>query len=232
MTTPNSPNPVIQVGKSRGNTIINPQPGMFIEPVVVVDNNGNALSISQGGAIPTYGVLNPQTLGVYDFSEANVPGTVASNTICTLYNPAASTRVLIIGGVFISTVNSASSSSTVPLRGWRFYGQPTGGTIQPSTDGGSVVTKLVNAYPDPVAEVRNNNPTVTLATAVWNTPPSVTNGIGGGTFVHQVEVPPAGGPFVLLPNEGIAANIASGTANQIWNFSIVWAEAPIVQPIP
>lgn len=232
MTTPASPNPVIQVGKSRGNAIINPQPGMFIEPVIVVDNNGNALSISQGGAIPTYTVLNPQTLGVYDFSIAAQIGVVTSNTFMTIFNPVSSTRVIIIGGVFISTSNSGSSGTTNPMRGWRFYGQPTGGTLEVSTGVSSVVTKLVNAYPDPVAELRINNPTVTLATAIFNTPSAVTNGVGGGTFVHQVEVPPAGGPFVLLPNEGIAINNAGGTANQVWNISIVWAEAPIVQPIP
>lgn len=232
MTTPASPNPVIQVGKSRGNAIINPQPGMFIEPVIVVDNNGNALSISQGGAIPVYDTLNPQTLGVYDFSLANLVGTVASNTFVTLYNPSNSTRVIVLGGVFVSTVNSASSGATTPTRGWRFYGQPTGGTVQPTTDGTSVVTKLNNLYPDTISELRTNNPTVTLATAIWNTPPAVTNGVGGGTFVHQVEVPPSGGPFILLPGEGVAVNNASGSANQIWNISLVWAEAPIVQPIP
>jgi hypothetical protein len=205
---------------------------MFIEPVIVVDNNGNALSISQAGAIPVYDTLNPQTVGVYDYSIAGVPGSATSFTFMTVYNPANSTRVLILGGVFVSTVNTASSGTANPTRGWRFYGQPTGGTLQISTGASTVITKLNNLYPDPVAEVRTNNPTVTLATAIWNTPATVTNGVGGGVFVHAVEVPPSGGPFVLLPGEGVAINNAAGTVNQNWNISAVWAEAPIVQPIP
>ena len=48
--------PSLLIGQSRGNTIVNPEPGMFIEPVVLADTSGNVASFTATGALTTSAV--------------------------------------------------------------------------------------------------------------------------------------------------------------------------------
>ena len=185
--------------------------------------------MAQRGGLPpnqagAYTVQNPFLKGVYIFSIANVSGVTTPNTFITLFNPANSGKTMLLGGAFVSTVNSASSSATAPMRGYRIFAAPTGGTVQTTTGGSSVVGKFSSIYPDTGMEVRTGNPSVTLGPALWNTPPQVTNGVGGGAFVHIIDVPPGAGSFSCAPGEGVAVNNAGGTTGQVWNISIAWAE--------
>lgn len=173
-----------------------------------------------GQPLSQYSVANPAITGVYVFSIASLPGVVAANTFLTVYNPVASGKTVSFSAAFISTAATAAAGATAPMRGYRFSGAPTGGTVQAA----ATVAKFNNASADSVVEVRTANPTVTLGAALWNTPPAVTAGVGGGQFVHMVDTPEGSPPFVLAQGEGIALNCNAGDVDQIWNLTVVWAE--------
>jgi hypothetical protein len=136
----------------------------------------------------------------------------------TLFNPLASGRVLSFGGSFISSTAAGGSSVTDPMQGFRIT-DATGGTLQAD----SAVAKFNNANPDLVAEVRTGTVTATLGAQIFNSPPIISATVGS-TAVHQVAVPPAAGPFILMPGEGVALRAAAGDTDQRWNLSVVWVE--------
>lgn len=169
--------------------------------------------------LPVILTANPQIDGTYIYSIADVPGTVASNTFITLFNPVGSGKTVVVGGIFISTVAAAAAAATRPARLHRINAAPTGGVVASTAD----IFKFNTLNPDPVAIVRTGNPTVTLLAAASNTPPPVTTGAGGGQFVHEIE-PPAGTTVVLAPGEGAAVNTTVGDTAQRWNISFAWVE--------
>lgn len=189
---------------------------------VNVDNpiSGPANISVTGQPIGTYSVANPSITGTYVFSIANLAGVVAANTFVTVFNPVGSGKNVSFAAAFISTAATAASGATAPMRGYRIAAAPTGGTVQ----AGSTIAKFNNASANTVVEVRTNNPTVTLGPALWNTPPAVTGGVGGGQFVHMVDTPAGSPPFILAPGEGIALNTSAGDTDQVWNITVVWAE--------
>lgn len=168
--------------------------------------------------MPTVTVINPSIEGVYVFSVANVPGVIAANNFVSLFNPSGSGKVLGIGGLFFSSTSAGAASETEPLRVHRITAA-SGGTLQ--ADSASV--KFQSAYPDPVAEVRIGNPTVTLGSPFINSPPVITVG-SGGTGVHEVPLPAGVGAFTLVPGEGIAIRTAAGDTDQRWNITVLWVE--------
>lgn len=162
---------------------------------------------------------NPQIDGTYILSIANIPGTAAPQTFITLFNPIGSGKSMVVGGMFISTTATAGTSATQPTRIHRISAAPTGGTVVAASD----IFKFNTANPNPVAELRINNPTVTLLAPASNTPPPVTIGAGGGQFVHEVD-PPTGTTVIVAPGEGVAVNNSAGDTAQRWNISLAWAE--------
>lgn len=173
-----------------------------------------------GQPIAEYAVANPAIDGVYVFSAAGLAGVVAANTFLTVFNPVGSGKTVSFSAAFISTAATAASGATAPMRGYRISAAPTGGVVQ----GAATIAKFSNVTPDTVVEVRLGNPTVTLEAPLWNTPPAVTSGVGGGQFVHAVDTPAGSPPFVLAPGEGIAIHTTAGDVDQVWNITVVWAE--------
>lgn len=94
----------------------------------------------------------------------------------------------------------------------------TGGTLRGD------IAKFVTADPDPVAEVRIDNPTVTRTEQILNAPPPTSTGAYSSGAVNQITIPPGAGGFILAPGEGIALNTGAGDTAQRWNFSVVWVE--------
>lgn len=168
--------------------------------------------------LPTVTVINPAIDGVYVHSIANTPGVVAANNFLSIFNPLGSGKVLSIGGLFFSSTSAGAASETEPLRMHRISAA-SAGTLQPD----SATVKFQTGQPDPVAEVRIGNPTVTLGSPFVNSPPVITVG-SGGTGVHEVPLPPGVGPFTCLPGEGVVARTAAGDTDQRWNITVLWAE--------
>lgn len=163
---------------------------------------------------------NPSLTGSYVASFPQVAGVVAANTYLTMFNPVASGKTVLFGGAFVSMVAGSAASTTAPMRGYRIAAAPTGGTVASAAS----IGKFQTLQPNPACEIRTANPTVTLGAGLWNTPPAVTTGAGGGQFIHIVSVPPGAGIFSLVPGEGIAINCSGGDVDQVWNISVVWSE--------
>lgn len=166
----------------------------------------------------TFSVANPAIRGSYDFSISNVAGIVAANNYISLFNPVGSGRVVAFGGAFVSSAAAGATSITEPMRGFRITAA-SAGTLQ----GPSAIAKFNSANPDAACEVRIGNPTVTLGAAIFNSPPTISGSVGS-TAVHAVAVPPAAGPFILAPGEGVVLRSEAGDTDQRWNLSIVWVE--------
>lgn len=205
--------------------VVNPQPGNT--PLTVT----GSLTTTPSGT-QNVNVTNPLTdpvhvtpvkdnniTGVYVYSADEIPGVAAATNYLSLFNPVGSGKSLYIGGIFISCVTAGGSTVTAPMRGYRTT-TATGGTLQAA----SAIAKFITATPDPIAEVRLANPTVTLGAALFNSPPPLSAG-NGTTPVHQVPIPPDSGPFSLAPGEGIVLRQTTGDTDLRWNLSIAWAEA-------
>lgn len=192
--------------------------------VGISDDAGDKLLINTDGTLPISGTVssfptvNPAIRGSYVFSLGNITGIAAANNYMTLFNPLASGRVLSFGGAFVSSGAAGASSVTDPMQGFRITAA-SAGTLQLA----SAIAKFNNANPDATAEVRTGTVTATLAAQIFNSPPAISASVGS-TAVHQVGVPPAAGPFVLAPGEGIALRAAAGDTDQRWNLSVVWVE--------
>lgn len=155
----------------------------------------------------------------FSFSVGNLDGQIAAHTYLTLFNPVTSDRILVVGGVFISSEANAASATTEQMRGFRIT-DASGGVLQPASNIGSFDTRR----PGPVAEVRTGGPTVTFGPQVLNAPPPTSPGAYSSGNVNQITVPPGFGGFNLLPGEGLAMHTSGGDIAQRWNLSIVWGE--------
>lgn len=157
----------------------------------------------------------------YVFSQAQHAGTVAAHNHLALTNPSTSSKLILLGGVFISQVAAGAIAVTDPMRGW-LASAVSGGTLQ----GASAIAKVRSTLPDPVGEIRTEDVTATLGAAWFNSPPLLATGAASGTFVHQVPASlPGAGAITLRPGESTVLRTESGDTDQRWNLSIAWLEA-------
>lgn len=152
----------------------------------------------------------------YDYSLAGSPGAITAKNHVSLFNPVGSGKLLSAGAVFVTNSLTTPSTAIEPMRGFRTTAA-SGGTLVAD----SAVCKFNTAHPDPVAEIRIDNPTCTLGAAFFNSPPSLTN---RSSDSHQVDIPPGAGQFLLRPGEGIVLRQGVSTTDLTWNLSLVWAE--------
>lgn len=172
--------------------------------------------------LSTWVTSNPSLTGVYLYSIAAQPGVAAANNFVSLFNPAASTKLVLLAGIFISSYSVGAATSVEPLRGWRVSAASGGVLANNATD----VAKFNTSYPTAAPELRTANPTVTLVNPFFNSPPPI--GTGAGTaFVHAVEAPPGAGAFFVKPGEGIVVRTASGDVDQTFNITLAWGELNI-----
>lgn len=162
--------------------------------------------------------MSTYTPPAYVFSMDAVTNVATAYNYLSLFNPVGSGKVIIISGIFLSSTLLTSSSITASLRGWRTTAA-SGGTLQPD----SAVGKGQSHIPDPAAQIRTGNPTVTLGAALFNSPSPIQD---KAAPVHDVGVGSLVSPFTLVPGEGIVLRSESGIGvGATWNMSIVWAEA-------
>lgn len=152
----------------------------------------------------------------YDYSLAESAAAVTAKNHISLFNPVGSGKILAAGAVFVSFSMLQPTMLVAPMRGFRTTAA-SGGTLIAD----SAVCKFNTGHPDPVAEIRIDNPTCTLGAAFFNSPPGLVN---RSSETHQVDIPPGAGPFVLRPGEGIVLRQGASTTDLTWNLSVVWAE--------
>ena len=161
----------------------------------------------------------PAFTGGYVFSDHEIAGVVAANNFMALTNPTGSGKLILIAGVFISSTTVGAVATTSPLRGFIATGV-SGGTLEPA----STIAKIRSSMPNPVAEVRTDNPTATLGAAWFNSPSLQATGASTSSFIHQVPATIAAGTLTLLPGESTVLRTEAGDVDTRWNISIAWSE--------
>lgn len=151
----------------------------------------------------------------YVYSDGSFAGVVAANNFLTLVNPIGLGRLINVTGAFFSSSSTGASSSTATMRGFR-VSSVSGGTVKDV----STIGKFVTADPDPVGEIRIDNPTMTLGAQLFNVPPPT----GAAATSNPVTQIRTGGAFILAPGEGVGFKTNSGGTEQRWNISVTWIE--------
>lgn len=161
----------------------------------------------------------PAFTGGYVFSDHEIAGVVAANNFMALTNPVGSGKHVLIAGVFISSVTVGAVSTVEPLRGY-LASNVSGGTLEPTAD----IAKIRSTMPTPTAQIRTDNPTVTLGAAWFNSPSLQATGASTSSFIHQVPATIAAGTLTLLPGESTVLRTEAGDVDTRWNISIAWSE--------
>lgn len=157
----------------------------------------------------------------YVHSVNDVPGTVAQNTLSCVFNPSTSNRAVIFFQAEIAsyTVGATTTQSSLVARR---VSASTGGTLIPAAQ----VNRFLTVQLDPIAEVRQGNPTITTDARFpfnlnsWPPPQST----GAGDNQPSSTATPAGEGFICLPGEGLAFTIPAGDTDQRWKLNVIWAE--------
>lgn len=153
------------------------------------------------------------------FSMAQHGGTVGPHNHLSLTNPTGSGKIILIAGVFISTITTGAAAVPDPMRGW-LATNVAGGTLEAA----SGIGKIRSTMPNPTGQIRTEGMTATLGAAWFNSPALQATGATGGAFVHQVPATIAAGSLTLLPGESTVLRTEDGDIDQLWNLSIAWSE--------
>lgn len=156
---------------------------------------------------------------VYIACINDVPGVAAANTYLSAFNPPGSGRVHIAIQSFVSTYSAGNTAVASSLLNFRTT-SATGGTLLPANR----IGKFRTDWPDPVSQIRVNNPTVTILTGdavLFPFPPVIS--VGTGENSASVGNPP-GASFVMAPGEGLIYRSLAGDVDQVWNITYVWTE--------
>lgn len=191
-----------------------------IEGTVSTAPTGTQNVAVTGQPISFYMVQNPALDGAYVYSQAEIAGVAAANNYMTLTNPLGSGKTIVFAGAFISSFIVGDTGATITsMRGYRATAV-SGGTLQAA----SAIGKFQTSQPTPVGEIRIGNPTATLGTALFNSPPFIGAAKSSVPFVHQVPIPPQGGLFTLTEGESMVLRAEVGDVDTRWNLSLAWGE--------
>lgn len=159
--------------------------------------------------------------GLYIFSLQRQDSLVAGKNFITMENPVGSTKIITLGGIFVSYFATVAGPA-YPLRGMRCT-TPTAGTLATSAD----ICKFDSAIPNSVAVLRSNNPSTASTDGVFfNSPaPTVKDTVGG---VHEIDAPAGFNPFMVRPGESVLIRQDVGAVGVLWNISILWREVGFV----
>lgn len=157
---------------------------------------------------------------LYVFSLQRQDSTVAAKNFISLFNPAASGKIVTVGAFFVSYM-ATNPSPAYPMRGYRISTLPSGGTSHSESE----MCRFDTQRFAPSTLVRSNNPTVgTLGAALFNVAPGITPGQQVSSHIEQVDAPFGFNPFVLYPGEGVVMRQDVGAVGHLWNLSVVWRE--------
>jgi hypothetical protein len=182
----------------------------------IIDADGHAMNIYPDGSVPITNV--PEGAKFYFHTIYDVPGVVASNNFLSVFNPGSSTKAVIFYAAEIASYAVGATSVATSITAARITAA-SGGTLITAAN----TNRFVTSDPNPQAEVRVGNPTVTTVGLPLNGwIPPIATGAGSGATAYT-SVPPGAG-FFCVPGQGIVFNTAAGNVNQMWKINTIWAE--------
>ncbi len=185
--------------------------------VGISDDGGDKILVDSAGNISTV-PAGPAGFKFYLHWLSDVPGVVASNNFISVFNPLGSGKTIIFYLATAASYTVAAASTPNSMNIYRTTAASAGTLVAAASVG-----RFLTADPNPVAEVRFGNPTVTVSgTSVQAFPPPISTGAGIGSTSSAAS--PSGASAIALPGQGIVFNTAAGDVDQVWNFGVVWAE--------
>ena len=179
---------------------------------------------SVNGVQAVSGIVNsvpaaPAGAKFYLHGMADVPGVVLGNSFLSIFNPVGSGKTVIFYQLILSPWATGAATVTTSMNIFRTTAASAGTLIA-----ASAVNRFVTSDPNPVAQVRVGNPTVTaVGTTLLGLPPAVTT-VGAGVGATSSVSVPSGAGFVCQPGEGVVYTTAAGDVDQLWNINVTWAE--------
>lgn len=153
----------------------------------------------------------------YIYSMVDIAGVVLANNFLSLMNPVGSGKTYLGLQLLVSTYSGSLTGSLNSLTPKRITSASGGTLIAAST-----IPRFDTAYPNPVTEVRIDNPTVGgSGLALTPVAPVISTGAGQSSMTLS---PPTGTVFVIRPGEGAVITTAGGDIDQIWNITAIWQE--------
>lgn len=154
----------------------------------------------------------------YFHGMVDIPGVATANNFLSVFNPVGSGKTLVFYQAIISGYAGAAATSANSLQIFRTTAA-SGGSLVAAAN----VNRFVTTDPNPVAEVRTDNPSTTNSgSVILGFAPPITTG-SGGSATAQSSIPPGAG-FVCLPGQGVVYGTAAGDTDQLWNINVLWAE--------
>lgn len=192
---------------------------MAEQRIHVEGRDGGILGVNSEGNIGAVPATFPGAK-FYFHSLLDAAGVVASNNFMSIFNPVTSNRLVVFFQAEISSYATGVSASTASLTATRITAASDGSLIS-----GANINRFVTSDPNPQAETRVGNPTVTTVGLPLNGwIPPISSGAGVGSTAYTSTPPGAG--FVCAPGQGIVFNTAAGNVNQVWKILSIWAEIP------
>lgn len=171
--------------------------------------------------MPTIARQNSVPRGVYIATFADVSGVVAANTFLSVFNPSDSGVRHVAQSLRIANYATGAVAVAVSMLSFRVTAA-SGGTLMTTSD----VNRFDTAMPDPKAEVRSGNPTVTKLNQPFTfKSPILSTGVGN-TNAADLRTP-TGDLLLIRPGEGMCLSTSAGDLAQRWSFDYVWAEYTI-----
>ena len=172
-------------------------------------------------SIPMFTGVDPTWTGVYFHAIVDSPGTTTSNNYISVLNPSGSGKLAIALGFIATNYATGTVTGAQSMKVFRTSAHSGGTDIAAAS-----VNRFLSAFPNPVAQVKVGNPTVTTTNGT-NPMLGIAPALGGGAQAPETVAPTPGASFTFLPGEGIVFQVSAGSTNQLWNMQYIWAERPM-----
>lgn len=189
-------------------------------------NMGLLVRLIAGTAYPVRISTARTVVGVYSHTLVEQAGVAAANNFYSVFNPAASGRIVAIKFLYYIAYAVAITISKVSKRVYR-TSAASGGTLIPAAD----IFKHDPAFVNPTTEIRTGNPAATLSPATAQAghafPPVVVITAVGGPFQPSFErgVPRENEEIILPAGSGIVIRqTAAGDVDETMNIGVTIME--------
>lgn len=138
----------------------------------------------------------------------------------SLFNPVGSGKTITVQASLIIPWATAAATSTNSMETFRTTAA-SGGTLTSAAN----IGKFSTASPNPIAEARTANPTITVVGGtLGGIPPAITSAGSGLSGIGNIGIP-QGSSFTLLAGEGVCMRqVVAGDVDQLWNLGYIWTE--------